>query len=80
MMRTIAPNGHLHTFDFHAMRVDMAKEEFEKHGFGSGVVTVRHRDVCEGGFEPVKDADAVFLDLPKPWLAVPHAKISLTPG
>lgn len=34
-----------------------------------------HRDVCELGFSDELNgtADAVFLDLPAPQLAVPHA-------
>lgn len=38
-------------------------------------VTVRHQDVCELGFtdELNNKADAVFLDLPMPWKAIPHA-------
>jgi len=40
---------------------------------------VRHRDVCEFGFNEELNgiADAVFLDLPAPWLAIPHAVKSL---
>ena len=56
----------------------MARQEFFQHGFES--VTVAHQDVCETGFDLVSVADAVFLDLPKPWLAIPHAKQSLIPG
>lgn len=48
---------------------------------------VVHRDVCaereeDGGFgEDLNEkADAVFLDLPEPWLAVGHAKRALKPG
>lgn len=47
-------------------------EEFSRHGFGERV-SVTHRDVCEDGFGAEGVADAVFLDLPKPWEALPHA-------
>lgn len=75
-IRTIAPSGHLHTFDFHEKRVETAREEFSKHGV-KDVVTCSHRDVCRDGFDLVDKADAVFLDLPHPWEAVPHAKTAL---
>ena len=77
LIRTIAPSGHLHTFDFHQQRSEKAKEEFQDHGI-SDYVTCYHRDVCELGFEPVEGAaDAVFLDLPHPWKVVGHAKKSM---
>ena len=31
-IRTIAPHGHLHTFDFHKERVEIATKEFKEHG------------------------------------------------
>ncbi len=76
ILRTIAPSGHLHTFDFHEGRVDVARREFEDHGFGD-LVTVTSRDVCAKGFDLQGVADAVFLDLPAPWEAIPHAKAAL---
>lgn len=39
-VRTIAPTGHLHTFEFHEERASIAREEFEAHGLGQWV-TVR---------------------------------------
>ncbi|KAJ9598840.1 hypothetical protein L9F63_026627, partial [Diploptera punctata] len=74
LIRCIKPNGHLHTFDFHEHRVSVAKEEFASHGLAK-YVTVQQRDVCQNGFgdELNGKADAVFLDLPHPWEAVPHA-------
>jgi len=33
-LRTIAPTGHLYTFDFHEQRVEFAKKEFAEHGLG----------------------------------------------
>ena len=41
---------------------------------------LQHRDVCKDGFGIDSLADAVFLDLPAPWEAVPHAKQSLKAG
>lgn len=76
LIRTVAPNGHLHTFDFHEKRVETAQEEFKSHKVDH-LVTARHRDVCADGFELDNVADAVFLDLPHPWDAIPHAKRAL---
>lgn len=52
------------------------------------LITVQCRDVCgkyvegHGGFDRSLDngIDAVFLDLPEPWLALEHAKRALKPG
>jgi len=76
IIRTIAPTGHLHTFDFHEQRVETARQEFSKHGLGD-MVTCISRDVCGNGFNLENKADAVFLDLPHPWEAVPHAKTAI---
>ena len=49
--------------------------EFEAHGLTPSIVTLNHRNVCKAGFglpEPLK-ADAIFLDLPAPWEAIPFA-------
>lgn len=72
LIRAVKPSGHLHTFDFHEGRVITAIEEFNEHGL-QDFVTVKQRDVCEKGFGLDNTADAVFLDLPHPWLAIPHA-------
>lgn len=78
LIRAVKPHGHLFTFDFHESRVNTARDEFRSHGLES-YVTIHHRDVCAEGFGPDLDgrADAVFLDLPHPWLAIPHAVKSL---
>lgn len=74
--RTIAPDGRLHTFDFHEERVTIAAKEFAEHGL-SEVITVAHRDVCSDGFGFTNHFDALFLDLPHPWTAIPSAKEAL---
>ena len=38
---------------------------------------VTHADACEDGFALEDCADAVFLDLPKPWLALKHARAAI---
>lgn len=73
LTRTVRPHGHLYTFDFHEQRVNVAHAEFHRHGL-SEFVTVKHKDVCKEGFgEELKNkVDAIFLDLPHPWLAIDH--------
>ncbi|RKP40248.1 tRNA methyltransferase complex GCD14 subunit-domain-containing protein [Dimargaris cristalligena] len=71
--RSLAPNGHLYSFEFHEKRFETAKAEFEQHGI-SDMVTIQHRDVCKLGFGLENEVDAVFLDLPAPWEAIPSAR------
>lgn len=73
LIRSIAPTGHLYTFDFHEQRSILAKEEFINHGLAD-LVTATHKDVCSEGFDIQEKADAIFLDLPSPWDALPFAK------
>eukprot|EP00615_Pteridomonas_danica_P010627 CAMPEP_0114352970 /NCGR_PEP_ID=MMETSP0101-20121206/18326_1 /TAXON_ID=38822 ORGANISM="Pteridomonas danica, Strain PT" /NCGR_SAMPLE_ID=MMETSP0101 /ASSEMBLY_ACC=CAM_ASM_000211 /LENGTH=364 /DNA_ID=CAMNT_0001493599 /DNA_START=206 /DNA_END=1300 /DNA_ORIENTATION=+ len=84
ILRTIAPTGHLYTFEFNQVRALAAIEEFKQNKL-SDMVTVTHRDVCSKGLSNQEDenygfaplgpqsVDAVFLDLPEPWLAIPQA-------
>jgi tRNA (adenine57-N1/adenine58-N1)-methyltransferase len=68
-------SGGVYSFEFHAPRAKQLEAELEEHGLGP-LVKVTNRDVYQDGFcldnsnEP--DADAVFLDLPAPWLALKH--------
>ena len=140
ILRSIAPKGKLHTYEFNKMRVEKAREEFKGHGLGH-LAEVHHRDVCgkkslleqkirkdvedgdekkvaaatpaassndntdktdqsdaktsntneestteqeddgTGGFQLGQaKAHAIFLDLPEPWLAVPHAAHTIKPN
>lgn len=80
-IRAVKPHGHLHTFDFHELRVEQARQEFKEHGLEKWV-TAYHGDACAGGFTEALNGkvDAVFLDLPAPWLAVPNAVKALKEG
>ena len=81
LARVVAPLGHVHTFEFNEHRATVAGEEFIKNGLDTAV-TVAHRDICGEGFptELNATADAVFLDVPNPWLAILHAKNVLKRG
>ncbi|CDO94760.1 unnamed protein product [Kluyveromyces dobzhanskii CBS 2104] len=49
--------GHLFSYEFHEVRYEQAKQEFNVHGLlESGNTTITHRDVCKDGFE-IKKGD-----------------------
>lgn len=79
--RTVAPHGHVFTFEFNAHRADIAREEFKRNGLES-VITVDCRDAYEQGYptELEGSIDLVFLDLPCPWKVVGHAANMLKQG
>lgn len=58
--------------------MSIASAEFDRHGL-SEFVTLKKRDVCLEGFgEELKHkVDAIFLDLPHPWLTIEHATVAL---
>ena len=71
----VRPSGHLYTFEFHHQRYKTLLEEFTRHNL-LDTVTSACRDVCRDGFTPSLEAHAAFLDLPSPWLAIPHLPYS----
>ncbi|KAH7909239.1 tRNA methyltransferase complex subunit Cpd1 [Hygrophoropsis aurantiaca] len=76
VVRTIGSAGHLWSYEFHEVRAEKAREEFNRHGMAD-IVTLTHRNVCKDGFTVTDTVDSVFLDLPAPWDAVEHAKKAL---
>ncbi len=69
--------GKVWSFEFHEQRAQKLREEIKEHGL-DGIVELTCRDVCQDGFAPDETptsdlkADAIFLDLPAPWLALKH--------
>ncbi|KAI9828323.1 MAG: tRNA (adenine-N(1)-)-methyltransferase catalytic subunit trm61 [Thelocarpon impressellum] len=69
--------GKVLSFEFHEQRFEKLKAEIGEHGL-EDVVHITHRDVCQEGFlqeadqREISAADAIFLDLPAPWLALRH--------
>ncbi|KAF2087582.1 tRNA methyltransferase complex GCD14 subunit [Saccharata proteae CBS 121410] len=68
-------HGHVYSFEYHEPRAEALRKEVKEHGLDQ-LVTVTHRDVYADGFniegEDEPQANAVFLDLPAPWLALRH--------
>lgn len=66
--------GKVWSFEYHEPRYHRMQEEIKEHAL-EGLVQVTHRDVYGDGFlvdGRSPEATAVFLDLPKPWEALPH--------
>jgi tRNA (adenine57-N1/adenine58-N1)-methyltransferase len=69
--------GKVYSYEFHEQRHQKLTQEIHDHGL-DGIVQITHRDVCADGFlvgdntDQSPGADCVFLDLPAPWLALPH--------
>jgi tRNA (adenine57-N1/adenine58-N1)-methyltransferase len=73
--------GKVWSFEFHELRHEKLEKEIQDHGL-EDIVQITHRDVCEEGFlvkGESPNAEAVFLDLPAPWLALPHLSRSPPP-
>jgi len=71
--------GQVYSYEFHEPRVQTLREELADHGL-DGIVQLTHRDVCNEGFAlphssnpgSSPNVEAIFLDLPAPWLALRH--------
>ncbi|WRT65378.1 uncharacterized protein IL334_002321 [Kwoniella shivajii] len=77
MSRTVGDSGQVYSFEYHEPRYEKALEEFELHGLDN--VKLQHLNVCKDGFGDATGIEAVFLDLPAPWEAIPHAMKTLRP-
>jgi tRNA (adenine57-N1/adenine58-N1)-methyltransferase catalytic subunit len=66
--------GKVFSFEFNKERHAKMQEEIAQHGL-ERLVQLTHRDVYKDGFlldGKSPEVDAVFLDLPAPWEALPH--------
>lgn len=72
----VGENGAVYSYEIREDFAEIAKRNIEN--FGLKNVEVKNKDIVEGIDED--DLDLVFLDLPKPWDVVEHAKESLKKG
>ncbi|EME80462.1 uncharacterized protein MYCFIDRAFT_141424 [Pseudocercospora fijiensis CIRAD86] len=67
--------GRVCSYEFHEPRVQTLRAEITDHGL-DGIVHLTHRDVCNDAFlladGSSPSANAIFLDLPAPWMALRH--------
>ena len=77
LAQLVGREGRVYTFDRREDFLANALENLARHGLRERV----EAGVLEAGQPfPVGDVDAVFLDLPDPWLAIPPAYAALAPG
>ncbi len=73
----VGPQGRVYTFDQREDFLGNALGNVARAGFSDRVEGLV---LSAGAPFPVTDVDAVFLDLPEPWLAVPAAREAMAPG
>lgn len=74
--------GHVYSFEYNQHRADEVIKEMLSLGM-QDLVSITCADVCDAqGFRhvPSNSIDAIFLDLPRPWLALDHAMTLLKPN
>ena len=78
LLRAIGEHGSLISYDVRQDMIDRTRENVSAMLADTSNLTLKLGDVYEG-FEE-RELDRVVLDLPEPWLVVPHASESLLPG
>lgn len=77
LARLVGEQGKIYTFDRRQDLLKNALLNIERAGVSKSVEARLH---YAGEPFPVRDVDAVFLDLPAPWVAIPAAYDALAPG
>lgn len=70
--RAVAPTGKVHSFEFNEQRSIETQGDFHRMRLND-VICVQHCDVCSDDDDKNDEflCDAVFLDVPEPWRALP---------
>lgn len=78
LLRAIGPEGHLTTYELREESINRAQKNVRAHLGEVDHHTVIHGDIYEG--IEATGVDRVILDVPEPWMVVPHAEAALRPG
>ncbi len=78
LLRGVGEKGTVISYEMRAEFIKIALENIRTFLGPCPNLTVNEKDVYEGIDE--RDVDRVILDLPQPWLAVPHAARALREG
>jgi tRNA (adenine57-N1/adenine58-N1)-methyltransferase catalytic subunit len=79
LVRAVGPEGHVVSYEARHEFHEAAREMIEEAMGGvPRTLSLKVGDVYAGIDE--REVDRVMLDLPEPWLAVPHAAAALLPG
>ncbi|KEG04282.1 tRNA (adenine(58)-N(1))-methyltransferase catalytic subunit TRM61, putative [Plasmodium vinckei vinckei] len=72
----VLPHGVVHTFEYNEERYTEVKKEFEDFEDVINNIKFYHKDIINYNFEDFEnnEIDAIFLDMPNPWLCVEKAK------
>ncbi|MFQ6084967.1 MAG: tRNA (adenine-N1)-methyltransferase [Candidatus Bathyarchaeia archaeon] len=70
----VRPSGRVYSYDVREDLIEQARENLQKMNLIE-YVELRNEDITEGIDE--EEVDAVVLDIPTPWLVVPHARRAL---
>ncbi len=77
LARAVGREGRVFSYEVRADILDLARKNLEALGLADGV-DFRQRDIAEGFDEG--DADALFLDVRRPWLYLPQVLAALRDG
>ena len=78
LLRAVGERGSLVSYDVRQDMIDRTRENVSVMLPDTSNLTLKLGDVYEG-FEE-RELDRIVLDLPEPWLVVPHASEGLLPG
>ncbi len=77
LAHAIVPSGRVISYEVRRDFLDVAQANVEAAGYGE-VVRFRRADIAKGLIET--EVDAVVLDVPEPWTAIPAAQRALKPS